>query len=467
MGSTPRFGPSAKMTNLESGSTELSRNMGNEDRMSEGKGTSTSAAAGGHKLESPETRKSGSILWRKRTKSQTQALPSLKLPEPALATQNAGRTAGAGLELMSSRNSRNAYPNSDSTPIPQNGEQVEASDHPRRSFSTPLAPFKRPTFLHRVLSTYSFRGPPRYAISLEAYKEFDACQEDFFRFLEEELKKVEEFYKEKEDEANRRMETLQEQLELMRSRHLEDMAEQRRKLRLSNAFRGRSVNGHADASDSSNEAGGWTRKFANNLGLGQTRLSQATSNGRTAKSYDESDHERRAAHLDDRLINDVPYKDAKARLKHALQDFYKNLEMLKSYALLNRTAFRKINKKYDKAMNTRQTGKFMSEKVDQAWFVQSNVLESHLSDVEYLYARHFAKGSHKFAVKKLRTKHQLDHSSSSFRVGLLLGAGTAFAIRGIVYASDALKFGDNAVKAQTPYLLQVRVTQFDAAKLIS
>jgi hypothetical protein len=155
-------------------------------------------------------------------------------------------------------------------------------------------------------------------------------------------------------------------------------------------------------------------------------------------------------------VLDVPYRSARRKLKIALLEYYRGLELLKSYAYLNRKAFRKMNKKYDKVTSAKPTGRYMSEKVNKAWFVQSEVVENHMAATEELYARYFERGNRKAAVAKLRgkTKRFKDRSANSFRIGLMFAAGVMLMIFGFIRALVRLQ--DKQVGGQTGYLLQVR-----------
>ncbi len=317
---------------------------------------------------------------------------------------------------------------------------------------------------------------PQGDVPLEAYKEYDYQQAEYTKFLDKELEKVESFYKMKEAQASHRLQLLRDQLHEMRDRRLQEIrAEQvaKEEARREHARHAAQQNGdhehhregphHGVLSDTFK----WMRPIESAIGVGPSKI------GKTSKflqqhtspvgirpqhppdsSRPESwrDFTRRPVHPDE-----VPYRAAKRKLKLALQEFYRGLELLKAYALLNRTAFRKINKKYDKAINARPTQQYMSERVNKAWFVQSEVLEGQIVAVEDLYARYFERGNHKVAVGKLRSKGSKagNYNGSVFRNGLLLATGAVFGIQGVVYGGEHLFHPNATVRVQSSYVLQV------------
>lgn len=317
-------------------------------------------------------------------------------------------------------------------------------------------------------------------VPLEAYKEYDIRQAEYFAFLDKELDKVESFYKMKEAENSVRLQLLRQQLHEMRDRRLEEVrAEQIAKEAAERArldqerpvTRGGAEYTNGGHNRSISGALKWMQPIENAIGTRNTRIGKVTkslqqwgspqgpqgqhSSGANPPGANRPegwrDFSRRPTQ------DDVPYRSAKRKLKLALQEFYRGLELLKSYVFLNRTAFRKINKKYDKAVKARPTGRYMSEKVNKAWFVQSEILEGQIVAVEDLYARYFERGNHKIAVGKLRSKSAKagDFSGSIFRNGLLIAAGLVFGVQGLVYGAEKLSDPNAAVRAHASYLLQV------------
>jgi xenotropic and polytropic retrovirus receptor 1 len=152
---------------------------------------------------------------------------------------------------------------------------------------------------------------------------------------------------------------------------------------------------------------------------------------------------------------------------------------LKSYSLLNRTAFRKIVKKYNKTVNDPDAGDgqdYMRQKVNKSQFVSSEEPDTLIQDIEGaltssfdmitrlliqidLYARYFERGNHKVAVGKLRAKttKASDYGGPMFRTGAMMAIGVVFGIEGLVYAAngyyDALPGSE--IQTQTSYLLQL------------
>jgi hypothetical protein len=418
-----------------------------------------------------------------------------ELPEPAIAPDPARHSPGTfGTPL----NNRPSPLRTSSVNLP-NAYQVGPTSPPPKSGFTSLrgkvAQNRAPRSTIRRMFTSSTpltAGEPRRVdTDMVAFDHVRTKQMDFFKFMDKELVKIEEFYKSKEDEAGTRLEVLREQLHEMRNRRIEEVAlAQQAKLQYRNGHvhgqngtKGTGIKYGDDSRPTSRDAltswldplervigGAKAKAFGPHIGSNSKALQKMRdspplkSNGNSNNYPNDGgkDYVRRLHHADE-----VPYRTAKRKLKFALQEFYRSMELLKSYALLNRTAFRKINKKYDKAIDAHPPLRYMSEKVSKAWFVQSDVLDAHLHAVEDLYARYFERGNHKVAVGKLRNSLGKggDQSASAFQNGILIGTGAVFAIQGVIYGRELLLHPDPTVVVQTGYLLQIYAGYFLALYL--
>ena len=416
----------------------------------------------------------------------TDGPPSLKLPGPALSPEERPRVpaeAPAGhiprhndreLSTVPSNSEESAYEAGKTIPAAKSKASLATrhlSIFPGRT--APTAGVEnlnqpRPKRFVSIAGTGAFS--PRLAdVRLDAYREVDFRQADFFNFLESELDMVESFYKQKEDEATERLKVIRDQLHIMRDRRIEELMQAHRdKLDRKRTGPDGEPLDHPSGSDEEGSKGkggffdkSWLKAIDKALEAAKTwRIGRKTKvmETMTTPNHPEAmgnnwnrDYVRRIT------VTNIPYRVAKRKLKLAMQEFYRGLELLKSYALLNRTAFRKINKKYDKALNVRPPLRFMNEKVNKAWFVQSSLLDGLIRDVEDLYARYFEGGQHKVAASKLRiyTVRPSDYTASVLRNGLMFGAGLVFGVQGLVHGAQLLFDNDPTLAINTSYLMQV------------
>jgi len=320
-------------------------------------------------------------------------------------------------------------------------------------------------------------------------------EQAFFKWMDKELDKIETFYKLKEDEAGERLNVLRKQLHEMRNRRIEEvmLAQQAKATRKEDEraifdfsgsrSNGQSKNGDASRPTSKDHLKAWFDPLDRIIGGAKAKAfgPHPGSNSKALQNMMDSP-EMRAKNQAERnqlmdqdrdyirrphYSDEVPYRTAKRKLKLALQEFYRGMELLKAYALLNRTAFRKINKKYDKAVDAHPPLRYMSEKVNKAGFVNSDVVDGHLHAVEDLYARYFERGNKKVATGKLRssTGRPKDQSRSAFQNGILIGTGAVFSVQGIIYGRDLLRHPDPTIQVQTSYLLQIYAGYFLALYL--
>jgi hypothetical protein len=416
----------------------------------------------------------GSIIGSPPKRQDPTRIPTLELPDPAMSNPDKRSRNLQGswdISAYTPSSSADAY-HVGETHVPRKslGMGLPTRMFPsKRAFSTPTgnAHTARP-LARRLFSTSTLDSPQPSDVQLNAYRELDAKQEEFFAFLDKELAKVESFYKMKEEEATHRLQILRDQLHEMRDRRMEEMA-------ALNNEGGRSEGVLAHLLPNAEQEQNGNGHKPSLLGPIEGALHRGSHVGKTSQAMEqlgspEQRHgvpEDRQDYTRRRTDNErVPYRTAKRKLKLALQEFYRGLELLKSYAILNRTGFRKINKKYDKAVNARPTGRYMSEKVNKAWFVQSDVIDGHIVTVEDLYARYFERGNHKVAVSKLRSFAKVGHfSSNAFINGLLLAGGLIFGVQGIVYGADFLRSPNPTVAVRSSFLIQLYAGYFLALLL--
>lgn len=426
--------------------------------------------------------------------------PSLRLPGAALGPDNSPHIGPSAASLPKPKtisiapaatpDTDNAFeigktrsPNKKHASLPARYKSV-FSPMRMNSDAGPITETKSRPSVRRLFSMNSKSPPPSPGdVPLEAYRDLDLRQAEFFNFLDMELDKIEAFYKEKEEEATNRLAILRDQLHIMRDRRIDDIIHrQTAKIKAKNKKNGLvPLLKHSHANSYSDENSDDTQTNGDALGASWLYPIDAALEAINAGKYGKSTKEitqlatpaalKPKDYLEGRSdfvrrpdLPDVPYQSAKRKLKTALQEYYRGLELLKSYALLNRTAFRKINKKYDKTVNARPSSRYMTEKVNKAWFVNSDVIEGHIRAVEDMYARYFERGNHKVAVGKLRIKiaRAGDYTDNTFRNGVLLTAGTILGVQGVVKACNLATLSDldlNALSANTSYLLQVCMTQ--------
>ena len=404
-------------------------------------------------------------------RSPDQHLTPLTLPGPAISqgnSRNQGDVPSDGTLQKKRVTMKKGSPASDAYHVgPVQTPKRKALRLPRHIFrshrnaSTPRAnTISTSPFLYRILSGTGLRTPQSPDLPLEAYRELDNKQDEFFGFLDQELDKIEGFYSMREEEASRRLHVLRAQLHEMRDRRMEEvLAAQKERdvdtktLEDLNLLPNGNSRDHGPGLLKPLEVIVPRRPKVGRATDGMTQLGSPSIRAQMG-------HNARRDYVKKRVDQSqyVPYRLAKRKLKLALQEFYRGLELLKSYALVNRTAFRKINKKYDKAVNARPTGRYMAEKVNVAHFVRSDTIENFIVAAEDLYARYFERGNRKVAVGKLRSKMSRsgNYSQISFRNGVWLAAGAVLGIQGMIYGFQHLHYhGNPAVRLQTSYLLQL------------
>lgn len=269
-----------------------------------------------------------------------------------------------------------------------------------------------------------------------------AEQIDFTVWLDEQFTKIDTFYKEKEKEAVERYLMLQDQLFNLR--------EQKISARVARA----QVKPHVINLPSNPTATKIKKKIARKVDLPSLPavihnaiFSHSKEGPEKQLDSDDTDVEEGQGSSRDYIRRKrdegyISYTVARRQIKIAIGEFYRSLELLKSYRILNQTAFRKMTKKFDK-MTGRNLQKPYMEKINTAYFCQSEIIEDLIRKTEDMYAMYFENGNHKHAVEKLRAKTvPEEHYAAMFITGLSYGLCVPLFIEAIVKGVERIHEGD-------------------------
>ncbi|CAA7264392.1 unnamed protein product [Cyclocybe aegerita] len=127
------------------------------------------------------------------------------------------------------------------------------------------------------------------------------------------------------------------------------------------------------------------------------------------------------------------YLSAKRKLKRAVLEHYRGLEVLHNYRVLNITGFRKALKKFEKVTRISVQNQYMTEKVEKSAFASDKAIMDMMTRMEDLYALTFSRGDRKKAIRRLRVGNtSKSHHFSTFRSGLYLGVAIPALVNGLV-----------------------------------
>ncbi|XP_016502482.1 phosphate transporter PHO1 [Nicotiana tabacum] len=281
----------------------------------------------------------------------------------------------------------------------------------------------------------------------------------FFEMLDEELKKVNDFYKTKESEFLERGDILNKQLQILLDLK-QVLSDRRRKIHGSRSGSGffsrtNSLSGrNSDFSETASEycdsptgtetsqteevIAALEKNGINFVNSASTRAKTKIGKPKMAMRIDipATTPTRTIAAVTSMLWEDLvnnPKKDgpreyinkkkiqcAEKMIRSAFVELYRGLGLLKTYSSLNMVAFVKILKKFDKVAKQQASASYLKQ-VKRSHFISSDKVVRLMDEVESLFTQHFANSDRKKAMKFLRPQQNKESHMVTFFVGLFTG----------------------------------------------
>ncbi|XP_031263867.1 phosphate transporter PHO1 homolog 10 [Pistacia vera] len=133
-------------------------------------------------------------------------------------------------------------------------------------------------------------------------------------------------------------------------------------------------------------------------------------------------------------------KEAEDRLKAVFIEFYRKLLLLKHYSFMNLAAFSKIMKKYEKISFRRASRSYMKI-VDNSYIGSCDEVNALLERVETTFINHFSNSNRRKGMKLLRPKAKREKHKVTFLSGFFSGCSFALIVA-IVLRIEALNLMD-------------------------
>uniref|UniRef100_M4CJJ9 Uncharacterized protein n=1 Tax=Brassica campestris TaxID=3711 RepID=M4CJJ9_BRACM len=130
-------------------------------------------------------------------------------------------------------------------------------------------------------------------------------------------------------------------------------------------------------------------------------------------------------------------KKAEEQLRLVFSEFYQKLRRLKEYSFMNLLAFSKIMKKYEKIASRNASRNYMKT-VDNSLIGSSDEVNRLLERVEVAFVKHFSSGNRREGMKCLRPKVKRERHRVTFFSGFFSGCSIALIVA-VVFKIESRK----------------------------
>ncbi|KAL3751582.1 hypothetical protein ACJRO7_012419 [Eucalyptus globulus] len=324
----------------------------------------------------------------------------------------------------------------------------------RKQPATPLRTFQRRLSLHRSFGglTVPASNPPSERdiedqvitvnsspgeSSMQCYrtdflkqsKEGGDIEAKFFRKLDEELNKVNTFYKDKVEELMNEASSLDRQMDALVALRIKVENPDANGSSLK-TYSTNTATTELSPSDDLNEDGnsGMCRQEVN--GCRQDPL-EVLEHVKIHKPLETPISTLKGVFRDSKDVElrfkKEELRKVEERLRLVFIEFYQKLRLLKLFSFMNLSAFSKILKKYEKITSQRAARSYM-EMVDNSYLGSSDEVTSLLERVEATFVEHFADSNRREGMKSLRPRPKKERHKVTFFSGFFSGCSAALVV---------------------------------------